>query len=78
MDFIGVLVISLAFVCHQRPGWKICLFLPTRSCDQQQFFRCDVQAKPISRRHATKFKELLAKPSQYLMSFVCYYPFPFL
>ena len=43
----------LVFKAAYLPGWKICLFLPSRTCDQQQFFRCDVRAKPISRRHAT-------------------------
>ena len=76
--FVSNWVIKITVLRGKHPGWKIGLFLPTRSCNQKQFIRCDVRAKPISRRHATKSKELLAKSSHYLMSCMCYYPFSFL
>ena len=78
MGFFKTKKPHLLLFVPREPGWKICLFLPTRSCDKQQFFRCDMRAKPILCQHATKSKELLAKPSQFFMSCMRYYPFPFL
>ena len=36
---------------------SVCLFLPMRSCDQTQFFRCDVRSKPT----CDKIEEVASK-----------------